>query len=276
MDRSQRKAPVAKKTPATTTPKPKKTPKPKEPKPKVQKKTARPAPSDQAWTRPAKRAKISEPNADDESMDLEGTDSVALPSVSPYHEEDIAHDQQEDNIISPERDADELDLNEVDDDSGSDGDFEDDHPVDYHWFEYNHPNFNSRTQPPYALYNMEQNSSMSLPSAPILGSQRLPEADIQSDRTIDRDTSMCLRMEQLLLRQQELIYHQQSELFKLQAMYKASKSLHRPTVSQVGMHHHNFRHQYARAVADESRVPSRYLPPASPQQPVEDGSVIGV
>jgi hypothetical protein len=272
MDRTQRKTPVPKKASSATKPKKTKTSKDQpEKKKKATKKTSRPTALEQPWSR-SKRMKL--PDGEDDGLDLNGSpyrdhmdESAYAAGASPYSvnsDEDVDHD---DAAVSPGREADAE--NEDENDWESEGDYEDDYPVDYNWHEYSHPYYN-KSLPPYAMYHMEQQLDLPFHSAmPIhtndrsqLSQKTPPEFESMSlsDRSVDRDAAMCLRMEQLLLRQQELIYHQQMELFKLQAMSKTSRS-YRPHQQQ---HSHHLRHQPARAVADEPRAPSRSVQSASP------------
>jgi len=275
MDRTQRKTPVPKKA-STANPKPKKTKKDQgEKKKKSGKKTPRPAPLDQPWTR-TKRMKLQE--IEEEGLDLNASspssareldisDSVFVAGASPYSaDEDVDHD---DNEVSPGREA---DAENEDDDWESEGDYEDEHPVDYNWFEYNHPYYN-KSLPPYAMYNMEQQLNLPYHSTSPISSLFPKTGEVEamsvSDRYGDRDAAMCLRMEQLLVRQQELIYHQQMELLKLQAMSRNPNTRsHRQQLSASPLLHH-LRHQPARAVADEPKVPSRSAHPL-----VEDGPAV--
>jgi hypothetical protein len=110
--------------------------------------------------------------------------------------------------------------------------YKDQHPIDYNWFEYNHPHYD-RSQPPYALYKEMQ--QMHIPYYhpyyfPSIGQrnntttykksasgEQATNSNVE-ERTLaeERDPLISRRMEQLLLKQLELIYHQQLQLYKLQ------------------------------------------------------------
>jgi len=263
MDRAQRK-PVVKKA---GTPKPKKQQKPKEKKAQSKKRSA----SDQTWSK-TKRAKTDadidlnysgSPTRDDLS------DSLYFAGASPYSvsEEDAPeHDDTElKSLSSPDKET-EYDENEELDDSDSDGEYaEDVYPVDYSWFEYNHPYYN-RSQPPYALYHMEQqlNVPNSYPIPAPHGSDQkrsVPHRSVPADSGDDSDVALYARMDQLLVRQQELIHHQQQQLLQLQAMAKNKFSHSRLPPTQL-------RHEHARAIPDKPTTASRFALTSGVEGPV--------